>query len=94
MQSAARASDLLASNFRRGIAQETSSVAGRTWRSICAPRAGTSRYLQIVKVPQVQPEFGIGVEVSRQPEGSIRRDPAALVHDFCEQERANREPAR
>ncbi len=37
---------------------------------------------QIVEVLQVQPEFGIGIEVAGEAQSGVRSDAAALVNDF------------
>src|SRR5713226_3636823 len=44
--------------------------------------AGTPRHFQVVEGLQVKPEFSVGIEVSRQPQRSFRRDPPALVNNF------------
>ena len=45
---------------------------------------GAFGYFQIVKVLQIKPEFGVGVEVSGQAQSRIRRNPAALIDDFAD----------
>jgi len=47
-------------------------------------RAATPRDFQFIKALEVQPEFGIGVEVACQAQHGVRGDAAALVNDFTD----------
>jgi hypothetical protein len=44
-------------------------------------RSGAPDFFEIEKILQIQPELSIGLEVPGQAQGSVRRDPAALMHD-------------
>ena len=44
--------------------------------------AGAALALEIVKILEVEPKFGVGLEIARQAQGGFRSDAAALVHDF------------
>src|SRR5712691_8638642 len=37
-----------------------------------------------IEVLKIQPELRVGVEVSRQPQGSLRGDAAPFVHNFTD----------
>jgi hypothetical protein len=46
--------------------------------------AGTPGHFQIVEVLQIKPEFCVCIDGSRQPQGSLRGDPAPLVDNFTD----------
>jgi hypothetical protein len=49
--------------------------------------AGTPCNFQIKEILEVQPELGVGVELSCQAQSGLRRDSAPLVHYFTDTRR-------
>jgi hypothetical protein len=46
--------------------------------------ASAARNLEIVEVLQIEPELGVGVEISRQAEGGFRSNPPAPMHNLTD----------